>query len=149
MAYIVEFNSVPSDLKVAAIAFRNAVGDIKSLNDSLLGRHPLPAADLDMDEWAHVELRKFTDEEGLQAFESYLDALIGLCASKGREDLPTFDRKADGFFYRTHSAYAEIGLNRGTDGRWFVQGRAKFASNPAIVVKKLRHVGIQVRVTRR
>lgn len=150
MPYIVTFHTAPtSDLRAAANALRGAIGDIKSLNDSLLGRHPLSAETVDLDGWLHTELRRFKTEAELEAFEGYLDALIGRCAAAGRRDLPTFDRKAaGGFFYKTHSGYAEIALECGSDGRWLVRGKAKFAKAPNIVAKKLRHDGLHVQVTR-
>ena len=151
MPYVVTFHSTPSrDLRSAANALRGAIGDIKPLSDSLIGRHPLPAEELGIDGWAHTELRRFKTEQELEAFEVYLGALVGLCAGAGRKDLPTFERKATGgFYYRTHSGYAEIALERGSDGRWLVRGQAKFAKAPNILAKKLRHDGLHVKVSRR
>ena len=151
MPYVVSFHSTPSrDLRSAANALRGAIGDIDSLNHSLIGRHPLPAEDLAIDGWAHTELRRFKTEQELEAFEVYLGALVGLCAGADQKDLPTFERKAaGGFYYRTHSGKAEVALERGTDGRWFVRGQAKFTTAPNIVAKKLRHDGLHVQVTRR
>lgn len=145
MATTVVFYQTLPTIKDAGIALRGAVGSIDPLSDSLLGKNPGPAEPLGINPALHQAVRRFTNEREMVAYCDYLDALIGVAASRGRKDLPTFRYNADGIYYRVHSQHAEVKVFRATEG-WRVEGRARFAATPTIVVRKLHHEGFAVRV---
>lgn len=123
------------DIRSGAILLREVIGWIHSFNYSLLGAHPSCGDDLELDR-RHKDVRKFTDEAGLQAYKEYLSDLIDR-SSQVHPDLQPelMDAGADGsgFTYTVHSGRSSISFYRRSDAYdgWDVRGIANFASSEA------------------
>ncbi len=153
----VRFEAKVDDLRQAGILFREAVGQVKSLNDSLLGAHPTCVAALGIDQERHVEVRKFRDEEGLWIFWDYIRGLTNKVFEVLQDGafLPVIETMYDseaaytdeekvGFGYATASGRAAIALRYSAAYcEWCVSGFAKLL-NPAIVERNLKKKGFAV-----
>lgn len=141
---LVTFSAQSEDFQTAAVLFREAVGNIQPLSNSLLGRRPTCEQYLtNFDRRQHEEMRKFKDLEGFLAFKSYLRQLfasayptMAMCGDVGDDGM--------GLLYSTGSSRALIVFT--PEGKnWSISGRVSFY-NPTIVVSQLRKKGFTVEV---
>ena len=138
------FSAEAEDFREAAILFREAVGNIQSLSDSLLGRRPSCMEDhSDFNYRQHQEMRKFSDLEGFKAFKEYLQSLsAGL-----HPEAPTCgdtSEDGEGMIYSTAKGRATIYFHQEGEA-WRIHGRARFY-NPVIVARQLHKKGFDVEV---
>ena len=136
---MLSFCYASEDFRDVSIILREAVGLVKSLNDSLLANRPkCGGVDLEV----HQEIRRFRDEAGMAEFLDYLSSLIETVSAPK----PTLTLNPDGgFFYKTASGLAGIGLQRSVDGNgWAVIGSAKFLYSE-VVERNLRTKGFNVK----
>jgi len=138
----VEFFTVVKDVREASVLFRQAVGAISSLNDSLLGGHPACARDMALYIRTHQKVRRFKDEEGLRDYVGYLTGLIERAPDECAPSLSYLD-DGRGFCYTTHSGRSTIGIC-GVENGWSVSGKANFL-NPDIATRNLSRAGFNVK----
>lgn len=134
------FEATVGTIREAAILFREGVGQIKSLNDSLLGRNPNCTTELEINLKEHQLIRQFFDEEELRSFQDYLSGLLERADPQNRPEMVS---GCGGFSYTTNSSRAAITIQRCEDGNWTVSGRALFL-RPLIVERNLRSKGFTV-----
>lgn len=141
---VLTFSGEAEDFGKAAVLFREAVGNIDPLSDSLLGRRPDCMRDRpDFNYRHHQDMRKFSDLEGFKAFKEYLHGLFvgcypttSICGDSGNE--------GEGLIYSTTSGRATIQFHQ--EGEvWRIHGHARFY-NPVIVARQLRKKGFKVEV---
>lgn len=137
----VEFCAAAKDVREASVLFRQAIGAVPSLNNSLLGGHPTCAREMRLDICTHQVVRRFKDEEGLRDYVDYLEGLL----ERAPDYAPSLERFEDdqGFRYATHLKRATIGI-RGVQNGWSVGGKANFV-NPDIAARNLARAGFKVR----
>lgn len=142
------FEAYTSDLAKAGVLLREAVGQVRSLNDSLMGAHPLCGEELGIDVKQHGRMRKFKTPEETLAYQAYMYDLTcraaALAGAKG-DVYPTFaDQQAYGFWYEVSSGRAYIAMQfNAADKEWRVCGFAKL-KNPDIVRRNLKKKGFEV-----
>lgn len=142
-----EFAASAPDLGKAGVLLREAIGQVKSLSDSLVGLHPGCAEALNLDLRWHRDVRKFRDEEGLRVYKDYLQGLMEQATALahkcecGVPVLRNFDR---GFSYVVGSGRCGIALSySAADDEWQVLGFARFV-NPDIAERNLKKKGFKV-----
>lgn len=147
---LLNFEAHAKGLREAAVLWREAIGQVRSLSDSLVGRCPLCADELRIDLREHRDVRKFTDPESLEKYKAYLSGLVHLAATlneKSAKDRPEpefVDCQSYGFSYRVSSGRAGIVLDYDCGcGVWRVRGFAKFVE-PSIVRRNLARKGFMV-----
>ncbi len=132
-----------NELTEAGVAFREIVGWLDPLRDSLLGRCP-KCCELISDGKMHRSIRKMKNGEELVAYGEYITELIAISQKGGCMYQPFFcGFKGNGFVYRTSSEKARIGLFRRADGTWMVHGQLLML-HPDEMVTLLRSKGVTV-----
>lgn len=142
---ILKYSAKAENFKDAAILFREAVGNIRSLNDSLLGRKPACAEALGINLREHGEKRGFKTEEEFRDFrDNYLQKLF-TASYPNDEVLGAAGDAGNGLIYSTVSGRATIIFERDNEGSWCVHGTARFY-NPWIAESNLRKKGFTTQV---
>ncbi len=144
--FTVEFEAQSENFRDAAILLREAIGQVPSLSNSLLGNKPLCADALGINPKEHAEIRRFRTEEELQSYKAYMAGLMQRCQEGGSGKMPVFANAGErGFAYKVDSSRAYILFHEGTGhGCWVVRGMARFR-NPSIAEKQLKSKGFSVR----
>lgn len=122
-------------IQIAGVMFREIVGWSHSLNRSFLGLHPKCDASIKFGR-DHKELRRFTTEEGLQAYKVYLANLIAEAEKLTPGLQPTLeDAGLDGvgFKYTVRSGHASISVRPNAKcGGWDVCGTMQLKAPSAV-----------------
>lgn len=141
-----EFTARVGTMREAAILWREAIGQIPSLSNSLVGAKPLCGAESSISLEQHKRLRRFFDRDGLETFWDYLAGLIEQLRSENSNvPTPLLTKHRNCFRYRTASDRAEIKLEFVGPGKgWCVFGRADFV-NPRIAQMNLTRKGFKVK----
>ncbi len=134
----------------AAVLLRTTIGLIDSLSNSLVGKKPLCGEALGINKREHAKVRKFTTEQGLGDFKTYLFELLKRALAHYDGNPPSFGdfgEAGEGFTYTVGSGRAriEFGRSSSSDG-WVVSGMAMF-KNPEIVHKNLIAQGFEVKTS--
>ena len=133
------FHARASALWDAAILLREAIGQIKSLNYSLIGKNPTRT---DINIYQHVEIRRFFTEEGLESFVTYMEELM----TNSSLDRCSFRRLDEGFSFEISSkAYIEFRKVDCVSG-WDIKGWATFKDS-GIIRKNLGSKGFSATPT--
>jgi hypothetical protein len=135
--YTLSFAGTYGDVRHAGIDFRVAVGAIKPLADSYVGKTPAVWSEMINKPSAkeiseHEAIRKFKTEKELAEFFDYMSNLPILSERAPIIERPTGENKRWRFV--TSGRLAEIVIEE-IGGEWHVRGCAKFFGRPNVVKK--------------
>ena len=118
------------DFREATILLREAIGQVRGLNDSLVGACPSCAERFGISTANHKKVRCFQTKDGLVEFEDYILDLIERIQAQDESEVTPFFRSfgENGFTYILASKRAGIHLMNldGTSTGWCVAGFATF-----------------------
>lgn len=142
-----EFEAKREDFREAAVLLIQAIGSVRSLSSSLIGKKPICAEGMGINQKEHERIRKFSDAEQLQEFKAYMAGLMQRCRGNAEGKKPVFANAGEkGFTYMVDSGRANVIFQDDPSSNgWVVRGMACLC-DPRVVERKLLARGFVVRV---